>query len=210
MAAAISYGSTRAGSVVCVVDFGGGTLDVSVVRMPESFAGAAAGGAAQGRCVRKLSGRMRLELAQYQELVVFARFGSDLEPATVAALRRGERLSEALKQGQHEHYTYAQEALLLYALSGELLKELKPAEIQAFFKAYLDRIYRMHPEVPYEITHEDKISDASKEIIDEAARAVLAEWEEAARESSEAAAQSENAQGEAALKPAEVSEAAEK
>ena len=104
---------------------------------------------------------------------------------------------------------------LLYALSGELLKELKPAEIQAFFKAYLDRIYRMHPEVPYEITHEDKISDASKEIIDEAARAVLAEWEEAARESSEAAAQSENAQGEnaqgeAALKPAEVSEAAEK
>ena len=178
------------------------------------------GGAAQGRCVRKLSGRMRLELAQYQELVVFARFGSDLEPATVAALRRGERLSEALKQGQHEHYTYAQEALLLYALSGELLKELKPAEIQAFFKAYLDRIYRMHPEVPYEITHEDKISDASKEIIDEAARAVLAEWEEAARESSEAAAQSENAQGEnaqdenaqseAALKSAEVSEAAEK
>ena len=73
----------------------------------------------------------------------------------------------------------------------------------------------MHPEVPYEITHEDKISDASKEIIDEAARAVLAEWEEAARESSEAAAQSENAQGEnaqgeAALKPAEASEAAEK
>ena len=78
----------------------------------------------------------------------------------------------------------------------------------------------MHPEVPYEITHEDKISAASKEIIDEAARAVLAEWEEAARESSEAAAQSENAQGEnaqgenaqgeAALKPAEVSEAAEK
>ena len=44
VAAAISYGSTRAGSVVCVVDFGGGTLDVSVVRMPESFAGAAAAG----------------------------------------------------------------------------------------------------------------------------------------------------------------------
>ena len=122
--------------------------------------------------------------------------------------------------GRDEEADGAQETLLLYALSGELLKELKPAEIQAFFKAYLDRIYRMHPEVPYEITHEDKISDASKEIIDEAARAVLAEWEEAARESSEAAAQSENAQGEnaqgenaqgeAALKPAEVSEAAEK
>ena len=53
VAAAISYGSTRAGSVVCVVDFGGGTLDVSVVRMPESFAGAAAGEAAKGRVLGK-------------------------------------------------------------------------------------------------------------------------------------------------------------
>ena len=53
VAAAISYGSTRAGSVVCVVDFGGGTLDVSVVRMPESFAGAAAGEVAKGRVLGK-------------------------------------------------------------------------------------------------------------------------------------------------------------
>lgn len=57
VAAAISYGSTRAGSVVCVVDFGGGTLDVSVVRMPESFAGAAAGEAAKGRVLGK-AGRL--------------------------------------------------------------------------------------------------------------------------------------------------------
>ena len=53
VAAAISYGSTRAGSVVCVVDFGGGTLDVSVVRVPESFAGAAAGEVAKGRVLGK-------------------------------------------------------------------------------------------------------------------------------------------------------------
>ena len=47
-----------------------------------------------GKSVMSFVRDMRLELAQYQELVVFARFGSDLEPATVAALRRGERLSE--------------------------------------------------------------------------------------------------------------------
>lgn len=53
VAAAISYGSTRAGSVICVVDFGGGTLDVSVVRMPESFADSGTNVATQGRVLGK-------------------------------------------------------------------------------------------------------------------------------------------------------------
>ena len=123
------------------------------------------GGAAQGKCVRKYSGSMRLELAQYKELVVFSQFGSDLDASTVASLKRGERLTEALKQEQYLHYTYAQESLLLYLLSQDLLSDVEPSALHGFFRRFLEHIYKFHPEVPYEIVHEDTISDTSAEII---------------------------------------------
>ncbi len=131
------------------------------------------GGAAQGACVRKLSGKMRLELAQYRELVVFSQFGSDLEPATVAALKRGARLTEALKQAQHEHYQYADEALVLYLLSSNLLNDVEPAQLNKFFNRFLERVHSIHPEVPYEITHFDKISESSERTIASAAEELI-------------------------------------
>lgn len=119
------------------------------------------GGAAQGKCVRKLSGKMRLELAQYRELVVFSQFGSDLEASTVSSLKRGARLTQALKQEQYKHYGYADEAMLLYLLSGNLLKDVEPSALGDFFTRFLERIHQIHPEVPYEITHADQISQSS-------------------------------------------------
>ena len=123
------------------------------------------GGAAQGKCVRKYSGKMRLELAQYRELVVFSQFGSDLEPATVAALKRGARLTEALKQPQYRHYSYDEEALLLYLLSGDLLNNVEPTQVHSFFTRFMETVSSIHPEISYEIIHNDCISKSSESTI---------------------------------------------
>ena len=58
------------------------------------------GGNAQTKAMKKVAGRLRLDLAQYRELAAFAQFGSDLDKATQAQLTRGERMVELLKQGQ--------------------------------------------------------------------------------------------------------------
>lgn len=60
------------------------------------------GGSAQIKAMKKVAGTLRIELAQYRELEAFAKFGSDLDPATQRQLRRGERLVEVLKQGQYQ------------------------------------------------------------------------------------------------------------
>lgn len=116
------------------------------------------GGAAQGKAVRKVSGRMRLDLAQYRELKVFAQFGSDLDPSTRAALQRGEQLTEALKQPQYAPYSYAEEAVILNILSENLCPEVPPAQINSFLHAVLERLKQSHPEVMFNIAHDDAIS----------------------------------------------------
>mgnify|MGYP001851891102 FL=1 len=124
------------------------------------------GGAAQGRAVRKVSGRMRLDLAQYRELKVFAQFGSDLDASTRASLNRGEQLTEALKQGQYSPYSYADEAIILNILSEDLCPQVPPEQINRFLRLVLDNLMLSHPEVIFSIEHDDVISeDCHKTII---------------------------------------------
>lgn len=123
------------------------------------------GGAAQGKAVRKVSGRMRLDLAQYRELKVFAQFGSDLDPSTRAALQRGEQLTEALKQHQYAPYSYAEEGVILNILSENLCPEVPPTQINSFLHAVLERLKQSHPEVMFNIAHDDAISSESRQSI---------------------------------------------
>lgn len=81
------------------------------------------GGSAQTKAMRKYSGRLRLDLAQYRELSAFAQFGSDLDKATQEKLSHGARLMEALKQVNGKPYSMAEESLiLLLVMSGELVE----------------------------------------------------------------------------------------
>ena len=73
------------------------------------------GGAAQTKAMKKVAGRLRLELAQYREMAAFAQFGSDLDKATLAQLARGERLVELLKQGQYEPMPIEEQVIVIYA-----------------------------------------------------------------------------------------------
>jgi F-type H+-transporting ATPase subunit alpha len=131
------------------------------------------GGSAQCKAIRKLAGRLRIDLAQYRELAVFAQFGSDLDKATQDRLEHGKRLVELLKQAQYEPMRLADEILLLYAAANGYLAEVKPGDIAVFRDQTLRYFKHRKPELL------DRI-DAAGDLDAETDAAVRAGFEELA------------------------------
>src|SRR5690348_9742595 len=90
------------------------------------------GGAAQTKIIKKLSGGVKLALAQYRELAAFAQFASDLDAATRAQLERGQRVTELMKQKQYSPLSIAQLAISLYAAEKGYLDDVPLAQILPF------------------------------------------------------------------------------
>lgn len=90
------------------------------------------GGAAQTKIIKKLSGGIRLSLAQYRELEAFAKFASDLDEATKQQLERGERVVEIMKQKQYEPLTIAEMALSLYVVDKGYLDDIPLEKVLDF------------------------------------------------------------------------------
>lgn len=90
------------------------------------------GSAAQSKAMKKVAGKLRMELAQYRELAAFAQFGSDLDEATQKQLERGKRLTEILKQGQYEPMSVAQQVVILYAAINGYTDDVPVDRIQEF------------------------------------------------------------------------------
>ncbi len=131
------------------------------------------GGSAQTRAIRSVAGRMRLELAQYRELVTFAQFGtSDLDAATRAQLERGQRATEVLKQGQNVPLSMAQQTAIMFALVNGFLDEVEITRVIAFEDALHSFMDSNHPTLLTTITDEQAISDET----DAALRAALDEF----------------------------------
>jgi F-type H+-transporting ATPase subunit alpha len=90
--------------------------------------------------MRKISGRIRLDLAQYREMAAFAQFGSDLDKATQDKLSQGARLMEVLKQPQLSPYPLEEQiAILFLAVNGYLL-DIKTENISSFVKDFLSHL----------------------------------------------------------------------
>lgn len=98
------------------------------------------GGSAQVKSMKKLSGTLKLDLAQYRELEAFAKFGSDLDPATQAQLRRGERTAELLKQDVYQPLPVEQEIVLLKVNDAGLLDKLPVTSIGEFQNQFLETV----------------------------------------------------------------------
>jgi F-type H+-transporting ATPase subunit alpha len=96
------------------------------------------GGSAQFKAIRKIAGRLRLDLAQYREMAAFAQFGSDLDKGTQEKLAQGERLMGVLKQAQFSPYTTAQQYTILFAALNGHLADVKTKNIPAFIKGFLE------------------------------------------------------------------------
>jgi F-type H+-transporting ATPase subunit alpha len=102
------------------------------------------GGKAQTKAMKKVAGRLRLDLAQYRELAAFAQFGSDLDKATQAQLTRGERMVEILKQGQYRPLPVERQVAIIYAGTNGYLDDLPVTDVRRFedgLYAFLDREY---------------------------------------------------------------------
>ena len=90
------------------------------------------GGAAQTKIMKKLSGGIRIALAQYRELAAFAQFASDLDEATRKQLERGQRVTELMKQKQYAPMSVAQQSLSIYAVDKGYMDAVPVAKILAF------------------------------------------------------------------------------
>ena len=117
------------------------------------------GGAAQIPAMKKIAGGLRIGLAQYRELAAFAQFGSDLDKATQQALRRGERLTEILKQGQYVPVPVEEQVAILHAGSTGLLDEVPVKRINEFEKAYLDHLRANHADLLETVRSKAKWTD---------------------------------------------------
>jgi F-type H+-transporting ATPase subunit alpha len=96
------------------------------------------GGSAQSKAIRKISGRLRLDLAQYREMAAFAQFGSDLDKATQDKLAQGLRLMEALKQPQFKPYAMEEQTAILFAAVNSYLLDVPVEKIGPFIKGFLE------------------------------------------------------------------------
>jgi F-type H+-transporting ATPase subunit alpha len=90
------------------------------------------GGAAQTKAMKKVAGRLRLDLAQYRELEAFAQFGSDLDRATQQALTRGEKMVATLNQPQYSPWPTEEQVVAIYAGINGYLDDTPTDQVQRF------------------------------------------------------------------------------
>ena len=109
------------------------------------------GGSAQFRAIRKIAGRLRLDLAQYREMAAFAQFGSDLDKATQEKLAQGERLMEVLKQPQFSPYTTARQYAVLFVSVNGFLSDVETKNVSAFVRGFLEHLFIHHGELMKEL-----------------------------------------------------------
>ncbi|MED5200266.1 MAG: F0F1 ATP synthase subunit alpha, partial [Gemmatimonadota bacterium] len=105
------------------------------------------GGDAQIKAMKKVAGRLRLDLAQYRELEAFAQFGSDLDAATQAQLARGERTVEVLKQGQYQPMPAENQVCVIFAATEGHLDAVEVAHLRRWEHGFHDFLGTQHEEV---------------------------------------------------------------
>ena len=133
------------------------------------------GGAAQIAAMKKVAGKLRLELAQYRALAAFAQFGSDLDKATQQQLARGSRITELLKQNQYVPLAVEKQILILFAATNGFV-DAYPVEVLGRYEKELYAFVDQHKtEVMYEIAKKGTDGKAFDGLA-EKMRAVLTEF----------------------------------
>ncbi len=105
------------------------------------------GGAAQIKSMKKISGTLKLDQAQYRELEAFAKFGSDLDAATTAVIEKGKRNVEILKQGQYSPLRVEEQAAIIYCGTNGLLMDVPVNKIKEFETDYIAFLHSKHQDV---------------------------------------------------------------
>jgi F-type H+-transporting ATPase subunit alpha len=126
------------------------------------------GGNAQTKAMKKVAGKLRLELSQYRELEAFAQFGSELDPETQRTLARGERLVEALNQNERSPLSVADQVASIYAGTGGYLDRIKVDRVGDFLADLLNRLHSEQGELMKQINETGELSDEDLKKLGEA------------------------------------------
>jgi len=102
------------------------------------------GGSAQIKSMKKVSGTLKLDQAQFRELEAFAKFGSDLDDATLNVIEKGKRNVEILKQAQNDPFTVQDQVAIIFAGSKNLLRKVPVDKVKEFERKYIDFLNTKH------------------------------------------------------------------
>ncbi len=127
------------------------------------------GGNAQTKAMKKVAGKLRLDLAQYRELAAFTQFGSDMDKATLDQLNRGSRLVEVLKQGQYTPFSITQQVSILYIATKGLIDDVPVDKIQDFEKGFHPFLAEKYPDVVNDLEKQKELTDSVAQRIERAA-----------------------------------------
>ncbi|MCX6720495.1 MAG: F0F1 ATP synthase subunit alpha [Candidatus Staskawiczbacteria bacterium] len=117
------------------------------------------GGAAQTKAMKKVAGKLRLELAQFRELQTFVQFASDVDEATKKKIAKGKIVTEILKQSDLAPVSFEKQVLVLYAALNDYFNNFKPEEMQTIEKKFIEYIDNLHKDIIDEIKDKRQISD---------------------------------------------------
>lgn len=123
------------------------------------------GGAAQTKAIKKVAKSMRLELAQYHELLDFAQFGTELDDISKRRLARGARAVELLKQAQYATYTFAEQVLMLFLLRENFLDALEVKDVNSFAVQFVGYVKSVYTALYEEILSSKDLSDENRDIL---------------------------------------------
>ena len=133
------------------------------------------GGAAQTKAMKKASGSIRIDLAQYREMEVFTQFASDLDDATKAQLQHGKALMELLKQPMSHPLSMHEQVLTLCMATDGVFDKIPTRQVKQYQKDILDFMDLKHPEIGKEIEQTKALSDELRQKIKDAAAEFAAE-----------------------------------
>ncbi len=133
------------------------------------------GGNAQIKSMKKVSGTLKLDQAQYRELEAFAKFGSDLDAATLNVINKGKRNVEILKQAQNDPFPVEEQVAIIYAGSKNLLKDVPVESVKEFERDYLDFLKSKHSDT-LKTLKSGKLTDEAIATLENVAKEVSAKY----------------------------------
>ena len=130
------------------------------------------GRSAQPDAMQKVSKSLRIDLAQYREMSVFARFGADLDPSTMQMLDRGRKLTMLFVQGKDTTYSLSEKVVLLRAFRKHVFDFVKPEQMNTAAKSVLSYMKKNYADLLYTVESTTELNDGCKARLD----AALAAW----------------------------------
>ena len=125
------------------------------------------GSSAQTKAMKKVSGSMKLELAQYREMAAFAQFGSDLDASTQKLLNRGSKLTELLKQNQYSPMTVAEQVISVFCGVRGYLDDVELKDISKFESKIIEKCKSEKPEIISSISSSGKLEENTENLLNE-------------------------------------------